>query len=1414
MRLKPRLLISILALVLFMVQCLNLTVISAASADSESVKVTKGLNPAEIFEGGESEVTINVQGTPDSTFIKPNDIILVIDRSGSMGPSYGPNNGEDKMRNAKEAAKGFIDLVDFSKHRVGIVDFASNVNYKDLSSNPTEIKQYINGIQASGGTGTKSAIEKAQDLLRNHRSDAQPVIILMTDGQATEPSPDSYARQVALEQANSAKSEGVVFYTIALLLPNENPDTSAPNLLMKDMATTAHHHHFVLGSVGLAEIYAAIVQEIGVASAYDVVVKDFISPQFEIVPGSYNDNIPQPTLEGNTISWSFLELKNELLTFKYKIRHKTGAPVGTFPSGDQEISVSYKDYLGQQHSYTISQPTLTVKHYAPIITSIEPNSGHVDGGELIVIKGDYFHPDATVHFGSTQLSNIEYVDSQQLKVIVPPGVQGSVPVKVTNGDGQFAQAEYRYYAEPQIVEVVPNEGPLEGGTKVLIKGQYFMPGASVSIDGKESVVTKNSVGQLEVTTPAGTLPGAVDITVTNPDGTTVTSVDSFTYIAGPQITAIQPNIGSRIGGENVVLTGERFVEGAKVYFNNTLVSSTFVTSEELTLVTPPWAKAESVDVIVENPNGQKHTLAKGYTYEDPNPVISSVSPNAGPLAGGTLVIIKGNHIKSGAKLIWGGIEQGSYTYINTGEIRLKSPAWSTAGFVSVKVVNPDGKEVELENAFEYLAPPDPSLTKISPTSGLVKGGTTVTISGTNIPNGTKVLFNDTEVPVNSLTASQIVITTPEWSVAEKVNVSILTPGGFTVGLQEAFEYLPLPKPPAPSISSISPSSGVVSGGNIVSINGSNFVNGLELHFGQEKVAYTFTSSSLLRVKVPAATSAGFVSISVTNPDGQSASSVDGYEYLPLPGPTLTSVSPNLGPVAGGTAVKIYGTNFKNDSKVFLGGQEIAKTYISTTELRITTPEWVSAGTVDVQVLNVDGQSAVLTGGFTFELPPPIPAPTISSVTPNSGPQEGGTIVTIKGSDLSVETEVRIGDVKVPTSFMSNTEIRIKTPAWSTAETVNISVSSSDGQMNVLENAFTYNAPPEKPSPVVVSVSPNSADLPGGGITVTITGENFESGAKVYFENVEIGATYLSASQLRIKTPTFSVAGSVTVKVVNPDGKEGTLPNGFTYVTPPPPPAPVLSSVSPSSAFASTSSLITINGENFVSGARVAFNDVEVSSTFVSKTQLRVATPIWSQPETVTVKVINPDGQTGEIVNGFSFTPDAPPVISSLSPNTALISGGTLVNINGSSFKNGAKVYFNTEEIAATFVNANQLRIRVPVWSAAGGVDVTVVNPDGQQAIMQGGFIYTAPAPKPAPTVTSVSPNTGSKSGGNLVTINGTNIQSGAKVEINGVSVAATFISSSQLRIRVPASSFVGAVSVTIVNPDGQTGSLADGYTYY
>ncbi len=83
----------------------------------------------------------------------------------------------------------------------------------------------------------------------------------------------------------------------------------------------------------------------------------------------------------------------------------------------------------------------------------------------------------------------------------------------------------------------------------------------------------------------------------------------------------------------------------------------------------------------------------------------------------------------------------------------------------------------------------------------------------------------------------------------------------------------------------------------------------------------------------------------------------------------------------------------------------------------------------------------------------------------------------------------------------------------------------------------------------------------------------------------------------------------------------------------------------------------------------------------------------------------------------------------------------------------------------------------------------------------------------APTVTSVAPTSGPDTGGPAVTITGTNFVNGATVTFGGTAATGvTFVSATQIDVTTPAHA-VGAVDVVVTNPDTQSGTLANGYTY-
>jgi hypothetical protein len=81
-------------------------------------------------------------------------------------------------------------------------------------------------------------------------------------------------------------------------------------------------------------------------------------------------------------------------------------------------------------------------------------------------------------------------------------------------------------------------------------------------------------------------------------------------------------------------------------------------------------------------------------------------------------------------------------------------------------------------------------------------------------------------------------------------------------------------------------------------------------------------------------------------------------------PKIASVSPDSGPVAGGTRVTIAGERFQTAATVLIGGLSVSNLSITETVITATTPPH-DAGKVDVEVTNPDKQKTVRSGGFTY-----------------------------------------------------------------------------------------------------------------------------------------------------------------------------------------------------------------------------------------------------------------------------------------------------------------------------------------------------------------------------------------------------------------------------------------------------------------
>src|SRR5207237_8993207 len=156
----------------------------------------------------------------------------------------------------------------------------------------------------------------------------------------------------------------------------------------------------------------------------------------------------------------------------------------------------------------------------------------------------------------------------------------------------------------------------------------------------------------------------------------------------------------------------------------------------------------------------------------------------------------------------------------------------------------------------------------------------------------------------------------------------------------------------------------------------------------------------------------------------------------------------------------------------------------------------------------DGQSAVLASGFSYAA-----SPTVSSVSPNSGPASGGTTISIAGTNFVSGATVKVGGVAATgVSVVSATQVSAVAPAHA-AGAVAVTVTNPDTQASSLSGGFTYNA-----APSITAVSPNNG-AQGGGTSVSITGASFAPGAMVLFDSATAtAATVVSGTSITALAP--------------------------------------------------------------------------------------------------------------------------------------------------------------------------------------------------------------------------------------------------------------------------------------------------------
>jgi hypothetical protein len=636
----------------------------------------------------------------------------------------------------------------------------------------------------------------------------------------------------------------------------------------------------------------------------------------------------------------------------------------------------------------------------PTVTSVTPAAGPLAGGTQVTILGTGFiNHGTTVYFGNTAVTSTVTVNGPGTQIVTNTPVASTAgPVDVTvvtvGGTSTTSAADvYTYRNVPAITSLSPNYGNTAGGNTVTITGTGFSQATAVMFGSISlSVFTVNSGTSITCTAPAESA-GPVPVTVTTAGG--VSNGATYTYYATPTITSIDSPAAGPLAGSNITITGTGFVTGATVSIGGNAGTYVHVASGTTLTCAVPAGSAGAVSVTVTTLGGTSN--AATFTYRNV-PTITSIAaptapmPAAGPVTGNNWVTIYGTGFGVGmtpVPMVFFGNNAATSVVVSAGHIiQCIAPPGSAAGAVPVTVITPGGTS----NAATYTYRNLPTITAVTPNYGNAVGGNTVTISGTGFGVGLTPLpavsFGNYAAHNVVVSAGPIITCTAPANAAGMYDVRVATSGGQSI-ISGSDKYTYYATPTVSSIASPQapgPAAGPTAGGNTVTIYGTGLVPaGAAVSFGGVAATNIVASGTTLTC-TPPAHAAGAVSVTVTTLGG--TSSAVSYTYRNLP--TVTAVSPNYGPEAGGNTVTITGSGFGLGltpiPTVSFGPYTATNVnVVSGTSLTCTAPVASVNGMVNVVVTTPGGSSVTtLADQYTY-----IAGATVTQIAPVDGPVAGG-----------------------------------------------------------------------------------------------------------------------------------------------------------------------------------------------------------------------------------------------------------------------------------------------------------------------------------------------------------------------------------------------------------------------------------------
>ncbi len=535
------------------------------------------------------------------------------------------------------------------------------------------------------------------------------------------------------------------------------------------------------------------------------------------------------------------------------------------PSGPRDISVTNPRPGG---GTALLVGAFNIANPSPRIRCITPPVATRGRSACLTIDGTGFVKDVTaVGFDvGVSVDSIAVLSPTQIVANVhilrgmPPGANVLTVTNASPG-GWSASSVCTFVVlnpPPSVLGITPGSGRLGQTQDVVVTGSDFFDDVSHVDLGSGIMSNSSSVDSsgmritINVTICPETIVGVRNITITNaePGGGSKTLEKAFTVQNPvPTLTSLSQFSGARGQTLDVMLTGTNFIAGTTdvsfgigVAVDSAVVQSSFVIKASISIPLDAIIGARSVVVHNGAPGGGSATLPFVFNVGYGRPVISSVTPNLGARGETLNVVITGvnfSHPETsvsfgpGTSVSSGAAGDCSHIYVS-----LAIAVDARLGFRGLAVVNPlpCGGSATMQDAFS-VQNPVPTLTGLTPSTGVRGQNLTVSLSGTNFLPGTTVVHFGAGVPLTSFrvlrlteASADIIIPLTSGTGPRDVSVFNYAPGGGVATLQGGFTVVN----PVPGVADVTPSRASAGTELIVRVTGSGFIEGVtSLGFGEQ-----------------------------------------------------------------------------------------------------------------------------------------------------------------------------------------------------------------------------------------------------------------------------------------------------------------------------------------------------------------------------------------------------------------------------------------------------------------------------------------------------------------------------------------------------------------------------------------------------